>query len=361
VANRITLVTGGAGFVGNALVKMLLKRGEKVRVLDLDASSLTGLDVEILTGSILDKKDTQRACMGVTSVIHLAGNAQLWARQSGVFENTNIAGTKMMLEAASQANVSRFVHCSSLTTLVGNKTPIGKSEADENTILTADEMLGDYPRSKRLAEVAVLDFVKNQAEKSDTNSDLKSMDVVIAIPTEPLGAGDDNLTPPTQMILDFVNRRTPAYINCILNFVPVSFLAKGLIAVRDYGENGERYILGGQNIPLGDLLKRLGDITNVKMPNLCLPYQVALMAGFFDTTILARITGKAPKAPLTGVRLAGRQVHFSSEKVKAQLGWQSPPIDDALREMLNWAVENNHIHDGVVIKNDKFTDSFAKT
>lgn len=229
-----------------------------------------------------------------------------------------------MLEAAAKAGVRRFIHCSSLTTLVGGKTPVGASNADERILLSPDEMLGPYPRSKRLAEIAVDEAVS------------RGLDAVIAIPTEPLGPGDESQTPPTRMILDFLNGRTPATIDCTLNFVDVRSLAEGFIAARDRGRRGRRYILGGENVPMRRLLDALEKISARNMPRAALPYWVALTAGVLDTTFLARLTGKAPTAPLTGVRLAGRRVSFSSARAKAELGWESAPFEGALRDALHW-------------------------
>lgn len=316
----LCLVTGGAGFVGRHLVGALLARGETVRVLDLRRSDLA----ETLTGSIDDPAIAARAMTNVDHVFHLAGNAQLWAPDKSAFERVNHLGTRVILEAARAAGVRRFVHCSSLTTLVGKRTPLGASNADESVRLSPDDMLGPYPRSKLLAERMV---------------EASGLDAVIAIPTEPLGAGDESLTPPTRMILDLLAGKTPATIDCTLNFVDVASLADGFIAARDKGRRGERYLLGGENVPMRRLLKSLEEITGRKMPRTQLPYVVALMAGVIDTGIVARLSGKAPTAPLTGVRLAGRRVSFSSAKAQAELGWRSAPFDAALRSALDWFAE----------------------
>lgn len=316
----LSLVTGGAGFVGRHLVNALVARGERVRVLDLVQNE----NCESIVGSVNDPVAAARATAGVETVFHLAGNAQLWARDSAIFDRVNHLGTRAMLDAVRAANVRRFVHCSSLTTLVGAGTPIGASAADEAVRLRPEEMLGPYPRSKLLAERAV--------EQS-------GLDAVIAIPTEPLGPGDDSVTPPTRMILDLLSGRTPATIDCTLNFVDVESLAAGLIAARDRGRSGERYLLGGENVSMRRLLKSLEQLTGKKMPRAQLPYAVALMAGVVDTGIVARLTGNPPKAPLTGVRLAGRRVLFSSEKANAELGWRSAPFEQSLRSALDWFAE----------------------
>ena len=316
----VTLVTGGAGFAGKHLVAALCARGEHVRIFDLAPTGST----DDIQGSITDPAAAAKACEGASSVFHLAGNAQLWSRDHRDLERVNLEGTKVMLAAAKAAGVERFVHCSSLTTLVGEKTPVGASTADETIRLEPDDMLGPYPRSKLLAEHAV-----EAAAREGLNA-------VIAMPTEPLGPGDESLTPPTQMILDFVNGKTPAYIDCVLNFVPVGSLAEGFIAARDRGMAGERYLLGGENVSMSDLLSMLAKITGKPMPKTKLPYGVALAAGVIDTGVMARLTGKAPKAPLTGVRLAGRRVAFSSEKAKQELGWEAGDVEAALRKTVEW-------------------------
>lgn len=316
----INLVTGGAGFVGRSLVAALKARGESVRVLDLAEPSHEG-DIQ---GSVMDEKAVRAALCDVDDVFHLAGNAQLWARNAVAFDEVNHHGTRVVLAAAREAGVRRFVHCSSLTTLVGRTTPIGASKADESRLLDPSEMLGPYPRSKRLAEIAVEEAVG------------AGLNAVVAIPTEPLGAGDESLTPPTRMILDLLNGKTPAVIDCVLNFVPVASLAEGLIAARDRGRKGQRYLLGGENISMRRLLEALERLSGKKMPRTQLPYFAAQLAGVIDTGIIAPLIGKPPKAPLTGVRLAGRRVSFSSEKAARELDWRAAPFEPALVETLSW-------------------------
>lgn len=320
---RLSLVTGGAGFVGRHLTRLLRARGERVRVLDV-AKAETPDDIE---GSVTDPDAAARAVEGVDAVFHLAGNAQLWARDGRVFDRVNRGGTQIMLDAAKRAGVRRFVHCSSLTTLVGRAAPIGPSHADELRRLEPEAMLGPYPRSKL------------EAERAAERAALEGLDAVIAIPTEPLGPGDESLTPPTRMIVDFLNGKTPAYIDCTLNFVPVESLAEGLIAARDRGRRGERYILGGENVEMRRLLDALSRISGRATPKTRLPYWVALAAGVIDTSLVATLTGRMPKAPLTGVRLAGRRVSFSSEKALRDLGWRAGPFEPALEETVRWLKE----------------------
>jgi dihydroflavonol-4-reductase len=319
----LSLVTGAAGFVGRHLVAALEAKGEKVRALDL--ADCEG--VEIVKGSIDDPEAAARAASGADFVFHLAGNAQLWARDARSFDRVNHVGTRVMLEAARQAGVRRFIHCSSLTTLVGRRTPIGESRADERVRLEPDVMLGPYPRSKLRAERAVEEAAA------------QGRDVVICIPTEPLGPGDESLTPPTRLILDLLAGKTPATIDCMLNFVDVRSLAEGMIAARDRGRRGERYVLGGENVSMRRLLEALERMSGRAMPKARLPYGIALAVALADTEVISRFTGRAPKAPLTGVRLAGRRVSFSSDKARRELAWISAPFEPALKDALRWLTE----------------------
>lgn len=321
------LVTGGMGFVGRALVAALRSRGEFVRILDLDPRAAK----DGVVGSITDPAAAAAAVEGADCVFHLAGDAQLWRKDASVFDRVNHQGTRVMLDAARRAKIRRFVHCSSLTTLVGVRTPIGASDADETVRLDPAEMLGPYPRSKRRAEVAV------EAAASD------GLDALIALPTEPLGPGDDSLTPPTRLIIDLLSGKTPATIDCILNFTPVASLAEGLIAARDHGKRGERYLLGGENVTMRSLLAALRPYATRPLPTLELPYWVALGAGLVDTHLVAALSGAAPKAPLTGVRLAGRRVRFSSAKAARELGWTAAPFEPALKDAVSFLRSNGRI------------------
>lgn len=315
------LVTGAAGFVGGRLAAALRAKGAEVRALDLQQAE----GIETLIGSVADESAAVRACRDAEIVFHLAGVAHLWAPDSRIFEEVNHQGARVMLAAARKCGVRRFVHCSSLTTLVGRMTPIGDSCADESVRLAPADMLGPYPRSKLLAERAV------------EAASREGLGAVIVLPTEPIGAGDAAMTPPTRMMVDFLNRATPAVIDATLNFVGVEDLAEGFVAAADKGRSGERYLLGGENIPMRVLLSRLEEASGVAMPTTVLPYAAALAAGLVDTAVIARLTRRPPKAPLTGVRLAGRRVAFSSEKAARELQWRAGGFAAPLARFLDWA------------------------
>ena len=327
----IDLVTGGAGYVGASLVRALHAAGRHVRVLDLRALAHAPARIDMRLGSITDPDIVQDAMREVDTVYHLAGIADLWRKDSSLLHHVNTHGTAVVLDAARAARIRRFVFCSSATTLVGRTTPRAASRVDESARFAPSDLFGEYPRAKRAAECLV------EAAAQD------GFPAVIAIPTEPLGAGDDALTPPTKMMLDFLNGRTPAYIDCMLNFVGTNDLAKGFIAAAEKGQSGQRYLLAGENVSLGDLLQRLQQLTGRAMPKTVLPYALALAVGSIETGLIAPLTGVSPKAPLTGVQLAGRKAMFDPQKAADELGWVAGPIAPALEAFLHWAKKTGRI------------------
>lgn len=320
IMEKFTLVTGGAGFAGRHLVDALRREGRTVRSFDI-ADPLCEDDVR---GCVTDPQAVAGAMCGAGTVFHLAGYTGLWAGDVRIFDRVNVQGTQVVVDAARKAGVGRFIHCSSLTTLVGRNMSAARQSVDETANPGPDMMIGAYSRSKCRAE----QIVQTAAGAG--------LDAVTALPTEPLGAGDESLTPPTKMILGFSRGTTPAYMDCILNFVPVKSLARGLIALRDRGRTGERYILGGENIPMRVLLDMIAVQSGKKAPVIRLPYFFALVAGFVDTHVVSAITGAPPRAPLAGVRLAGRRISFSSRKALRETGWKADPAAPALKETVDW-------------------------
>jgi dihydroflavonol-4-reductase len=326
------LVTGGCGFIGRHLVGQLRARGGAVRVLDLGPFEDLPDGVETLQGSVTDRTIVRRALAGAETVYHLAAYPQLWARSHEVFEEVNVTGTRVVLAAAREAGVARFVHGSSLTVLMARKDLGREARIDETFETRLEDMLGAYCRSKYLAEQAAL------AAAAD------GLPVVVALPTLPVGPGDRNLTPPTRMILDFVNGRAPAYLDCRLNLIDVRDLAAGLIAAAERGRVGERYILGNENRCLSDLLNLLSEITGRPVkPARRIPYGLARAAARLDETIADLVTHRPPRAPVTGVRLAGVPAAFDSAKARRELGLLRSPIRTALKDQLLWMHERGWI------------------
>lgn len=317
-----SLVTGGAGFIGAHLVRLLRESGESVRVLDLtpagtDETAMAG--VEWVQGSILDAAVVRDAMAGVTRVFHLAADPNLWARDKNHFTAVNLDGTRQVLEAAADAGVRKFVYTSTESIIKGTRRSDGV--VTEEFAVTVDDMPGPYCRSKFLAEQEARAFAE------------RGLPVVIVNPTLPVGPGDGRVTPPTRMLLDFLNGKNPAYLDFHMNVIDVRDAAMGHLLAAERGRVGERYILGGENLSLTAVLALLGDLTGLEMPSRRVPYAVAWCAAVVSEA-LAKVTGEPPKAPLTGVRLARTRMEFDSTKTRGELGLVPRPAREALRSAI---------------------------
>lgn len=323
-----SLVTGGGGFIGLHLVRQLLERGETVKVLETADISLPS-EVEVIRGSVNDAKTVRHALKDVQRCYHLAANPDLWARDKRVFQQINYEGTCTVLSEAARADLEVIVYTSTESILTGkhqNNRPI-----DSSVIRKLNEMPGPYCRSKFLAEQAAFKAAKD------------GLPVVIVSPTLPIGPGDRRITPPTQMILNFLNHKIPAYLDCRFNMVDVRDVAHGHILAAERGRPGERYILGNENLTLGDFLLLIEEITGLAMPKLRIPHWVAMMVGACSEFVADYITHKPPKAPLTGVRLAKRSMFFESDKAINELGFRQSPLRQALADQIAWLIEEGHV------------------
>lgn len=314
---RLNLVTGGGGFIGSHVVQLLHERGEAVRVLDVAGAAEMPDSIDVIEGSILDAGLLRHAFAGVDRVYHLAADPNLWNRDTNRFERINHLGTCRVLEAAARAGVERFVHTSSETTLKSRRGDGAAGTISETVSLGLSDMAGPYCRSKFLGEQEALKAAK------------AGLPVVVVNPTLPIGPGDRHLTPPSRMLLGFLNGSAPAYLDCVLNLVDVRDAALGHLLAADLGRPGERYILGGENIRLSCLLRLLADVTGLAMPRRRVPYGAAVAVAIVDEA-LARVTGRPPVAPLAGVRLARTPVGFDCSKAMAALGMPSRPLRSSL-------------------------------
>jgi len=321
---RLSLVTGGAGFIGSHVVRILAARGERVRVLDLDEPAQSFDGVEAVQGSICDRATVRAAVDGAEWVFHLAANPDLWARDKSSFARTNFEGTKTVLEEAATAGASRIVHCSTESILM---RPRGEDEAaldGELTHLTPEDMPGPYMRSKFLAEREAFAAARAGAP------------VVIVNPTLPVGPGDRRLTPPTRMLLGFLNGGFPAYLDFAMNMVDVRHAAFGHILAAERGRIGQRYILGGVNLTLSALIAMLAEITGRRMPRMRMPYGPALGFAMVAEFLADHITHRSPVAPLAGVRLARAPMVFDSTKAHDELGMPETNLRRALIDSVTW-------------------------
>jgi len=323
----LTLVTGGAGFLGRHVVAALQAQGVPVRVFDVQpppSELASGVAVEWRQGSVTDRQAVANACAGAEQVIHLAAIAHLWAANPADFDAVNHHGTRHVLAAARSHGCTRLVHVSSLTTRVSGRTggaPRMQSEAD---IPPLSAMLGAYPRSKWQAEDAV------------RAAGAAGLPVRIAIPTLPLGPGDITMTPPTRMVLDYVSGATPAYLQSWLNICDVRDMAAGIVALADVDAPPHGVFLGGDTLSMQAFLALLQRVSGRPMPRLRVPGVAAQMVAQIDELISRRITGRPPTAPITGVRLARRPVIFDTSLARTLLGFAPRPLEETLHDLLAW-------------------------
>ncbi len=319
------LVTGASGFVGWHVARTLAERGFRVRALCRPASKLRELDAERVDGDLRDPESLAKAVEGCQLVFHVAADYRLWSRHPEELYESNVNGTRNLLEAAFHAGADRVVY----TSTVGCIGMPKDHDGDENSSVAIQDMAGHYKRSKWLAEQVAL-------EKAAAG-----FPIVIVNPTAPVGDHDWKPTPTGKIILDFLRGRLPAFVDTGLNLVDVRDVALGHILAAERGRQGERYILGGENITLQDILNRLGAIANKPAPRTRIPYAVAYAAGAVSTG-WANLTGREPSVPLEAVRMARKKMFVTPAKAIRELSFEPQPVDDALRRALAWFRANNY-------------------
>lgn len=321
------LVTGASGFVGAAVARALLARGDRVRVLlrpAADRRNLTGLDVESVAGDLTDTDSLARAVAGQEAVFHVAADYRLWVPNPRAMYRANVRGTRNLLLAARDAGVARLVYTSSVATL--GHAASGQA-VDESRQARLEEMIGPYKRSKFLAEQWVRDFARGPATAD--------MTVVIVNPSTPVGPGDIKPTPTGQMVRDAAAGRMPAYLDSGLNIVHVDDVAAGHVAALEQGRAGERYILGGENLSLEDIFGRIAALSHGRPPRWRLqPGWVMPVATLAE--MVARITGATPRVTRDAVKMARQPMYFSSARARRELGYQPRPADIALADAVQW-------------------------
>jgi dihydroflavonol-4-reductase len=323
-SERPVLVTGASGFVGSAVARALLAAGRKVRVLLRPASdrrNIEGLAVEQRTGSLVEPASLAAALEGCGALYHVAADYRLWVRDPETMYASNVEGTKSLMEAALAAGVERVVYTSSVATLGWRAD--GKV-ADETTPSTLADMIGHYKRSKFLAEAVVRDLVQ-----------ARGLPAVIVNPSTPVGPRDVKPTPTGRLIVEAASGRMPAYVDTGLNIVHVDDVARGHLLAEQKGRVGERYILGGENLTLGEILRLVANLVGRRPPNIQVPAALVWPVAVVEETI-GRLFGREPFATREGLRMARHKMFFSSTKAERELGYDPRPAREGLADAIAW-------------------------
>lgn len=326
-----SLVTGANGFVGAAVVRRLLDRGEAVRALVRGRSSptnLEGLDIEIVRGDLRDRSSLAAALSGCREVFHVAADYRLWVPNPGEMYATNVDGSVNVLECAAEAGLDKMIYTSSVAVLGINAD---QTPADEETPVALADMIGPYKRSKFLAEQAV---VRRAAELG--------FPVVTVNPSTPIGPRDIRPTPTGQVIVDAAVGRIPAFVDTGLNVVHVDDVAAGHLLARDRGRVGERYVLGGHDMSLRQILTVVAELTGRPAPRVRLPrgavYPVACIG-----ELIARFTHREPPVTLDALRMSRKHMYFSSRKAQSELGYEWRASERAIADALDWFGNNGYL------------------
>src|SRR5579862_4155556 len=323
-------VTGATGFLGSHVAHALAEQGADLRLLVRNTSNLKnleGLRAETVTGDLRDPISIEKAISGCDTVFHVAADYRLWVRDPNEMYRSNVDGTRAILDASRKNGVRRVVYTSSVATI--GFTSDGRP-ADEDSPVSLVNMIGHYKRSKFMAEQVAMEAGRS------------GMHVVTVNPTTPIGEQDVKPTPTGRIVVDFLKRKFPAYVDTGLNLVDVRECARGHVAALERGKAGERYILGGEDLTLKQILDKLGQITGLPSPKLKLPYAVAFAAGVFGEMVTGRVLHGDPRATIDTVRMGKKKMFASSVKAERELGWKTIPVDDALKRAVEWFRANGY-------------------
>ncbi len=324
-----SFVTGATGFIGASIVRELLKDGHQVKVLvrnGSDTANLQGLELEIRRGDLHDQQQLTQAMSDCDWVFHAAADYRLWCPEPQAMYHANVDGTRTMLQAALEANVKRVVYTSSVGTL-GN--PGDGTPGSEDAPVCLNDMVGHYKKSKFLAEREAEKFVD------------KGLGLIIVNPSTPVGPYDIKPTPTGKIIVDFLNRKMPAYLDTGLNLIGVEDCARGHILAAEKGRVGQKYILGNRNLTLREIFGLLEKLTGIPAPRVRLPYTPILLAAYANEA-LSRLTGKEPLIPLAGVQMAKKFMYFDTAKAVRELALPQTPVEEALKRAIDWFRSNDY-------------------
>jgi dihydroflavonol-4-reductase len=324
-----TLVTGATGFVGSHVAGRLLSAGHSVRVLarrGSDVRALRGSEIEPFEGDLRDPECLDRALAGIEWVFHVAADYRLWSRHPEEIYESNVIGTRNLLEAARRVGIARFVYTGTVATVAVDRLDL----PDESTDTALEEMVGHYKRSKWLAERLVISAAQS------------GLPAVVVMPTTPVGPGDWKPTPTGKIIVDFLTGKMPGYVDTGLNFVAVEDVADGHLLVAEKGKIGERYLLGAENLTLKQVLDKLAEIAGLPAPRLRIPHAIALGYAYAENAG-SRLLGRAPQIPVEGVRIARHKMFVDCSRAPRELGFRASPVAEALERAVRWYKENGYV------------------
>ena len=326
----LAFVTGATGFLGSHVARVLADNGADMRLLVRSSSNLRnieGLRADRALGDLRDPASLEKAMAGCDVVFHVAADYRLWVRDPNEMYRSNVEGTRAILEAARKNGVRRVVYTSSVATIgfTRNGYP-----ANEDSPVSLADMIGHYKRSKFMAEQLALEAGRS------------GLHLVVVNPTTPVGDQDVKPTPTGRIVVDFLKRKFPAYVETGLNLVDVRECARGHVTALEKGKSGERYILGGENLTLKQILDKLAKITGLPSPILKLPYIFAYAAGIADEIVTGRLRGREPRATIDTVRMGAKKMFASSDKAERDLGWKIVPVESALRRAAEWFRVNGY-------------------
>jgi dihydroflavonol-4-reductase len=323
-------VTGATGFVGSHVAQELSRHGADLRILIRSSSKLAnleGIPAETVVGDLLQMDALRSALAGCDAVMHVAADYRLWVTDPEKMHATNVTGTRELLRLAREQGVGRVVYTSSVATM--GFFSDGRL-CDEATPVSLSNMIGHYKRSKYLAEQEAVEAARSGQQ------------VIILNPTTPIGSGDIKPTPTGRIIVDFLKRKFPAYMDTGLNLVDVDEVARTHVKALTAGQSGERYILGGENLTLKQLLDKMSAITGLPSPTMRVPHSVAMMFALWDQTFTGKLLGREPRATVEAVRMGKKMMFVSSAKAERELGFRVVPVYAALRSAIDWFRANGY-------------------
>ncbi len=322
-------VTGGTGFVGANLVRLLLQEGYEVRALarsNARMDNLNGLEIEVVNSDLLDP-NLSELIKGCDCLFHVAAHYSLWQSDRELLYQSNVLGTRNVLAAARTAGVERSIYTSSVAAIGVDPSGDPTTEQYQSPV---EKLIGHYKQSKYWAEQEAIKAVQS------------GQDVVIVNPSTPIGAYDIKPTPTGDIVLRFLQRRMPSYVETGLNFVHVRDVALGHLLALQKGKTGDRYILGNQNLSLKQLLDELSQMTGLSAPARSVPVWLPLSIAWIDEAILTKF-GKTPSIPIDGVRMSKQPMYYNPEKAIRELGLPQTPIRTALKDAVDWFQEKSSI------------------